>query len=252
MMGPLEYLVIGFDGDRISPEIVRELDEVRKAGTVRMLDLMIIAKDPDGGVSYAAGVRPVGGRRPGARDGRRRPGRRAHQLRLALRGRHGFGRRHHAGLLVGDRDALRARVGRAGSGPPSSTAAGSSSRRSASRQRPRPRWRRCSAARRSAAGHPPRMRCFSVANSASVSLPRSCRSASTWQLTRRGRRPPPAHPTWTGMGGLHRGSAGSPPRPAGRPGTATCRGTGARRSRPPRAPSSHPRGRGARTRRPGR
>ena len=26
MMGPLEYLVIGFDGDRISPEIVRELD----------------------------------------------------------------------------------------------------------------------------------------------------------------------------------------------------------------------------------
>ena len=111
MMGPLEYMVIGFDGDRISPEIVREIDEVRNAGTVRMLDLMIIAKDAGRRGEHAADVRPDGGRRPGARDGRRRPGRRAHQLRLALRGRHGFGRRHHAGLLVGDRDALRARRG---------------------------------------------------------------------------------------------------------------------------------------------
>jgi uncharacterized membrane protein len=51
MMGPLEYMVIGFDGDRISPEIVREIDAVRDDGTVRMLDLMIIAKDGNGGVS---------------------------------------------------------------------------------------------------------------------------------------------------------------------------------------------------------
>ena len=51
MMGPLEYLVVGFDGYTLSPEIVRELDEVRQKGTVRMLDLIFVAKDGDGAVT---------------------------------------------------------------------------------------------------------------------------------------------------------------------------------------------------------
>jgi len=141
MMGPLEYMVIGFDGDRISPEIVREIDAVRNDGTVRMLDLMIIAKDGDGGVST----------------------------------------RQMSDLSEADAQALGMvdddpADGQTNYGWLSEDVMASS----ASRRRLRPRWRRCSAAGRSAAGHPPRMRCFSVANSASVSLPRSCRSASTW------------------------------------------------------------------------
>lgn len=50
MMGPLEFIIIGFDGNRFSGDIVRELDDVRSKGIVRIIDLIVVAKNADGEV----------------------------------------------------------------------------------------------------------------------------------------------------------------------------------------------------------
>lgn len=47
-MGPLEYLVIEFEGNHFSGEILPELRALRDRGVARIVDLVFIQKDEDG------------------------------------------------------------------------------------------------------------------------------------------------------------------------------------------------------------
>ena len=48
MYGPLEYVVIGFDGNRFTGEILPKLIEVERQGCVRLVDLAFLSKDEAG------------------------------------------------------------------------------------------------------------------------------------------------------------------------------------------------------------
>lgn len=51
MYGPLEYVVIGFDGNRFTGEILPKLIEVEQQGCVRVVDLVFLSKDEAGGLT---------------------------------------------------------------------------------------------------------------------------------------------------------------------------------------------------------
>ena len=48
MYGPLEYVVIGFDGNRFTGEILPKLIEIQQQGCVRLVDLVFVSKDEAG------------------------------------------------------------------------------------------------------------------------------------------------------------------------------------------------------------
>ena len=47
-MGPVEYLVVEFPGNKFNGEIVPALVDLVKSGTIRILDLLFIRKEADG------------------------------------------------------------------------------------------------------------------------------------------------------------------------------------------------------------
>jgi hypothetical protein len=49
-VGPVEYIVVGFPGNKFTGEIAPELIALVESGTVRVLDLIFIGKDDDGSV----------------------------------------------------------------------------------------------------------------------------------------------------------------------------------------------------------
>lgn len=49
-IGPVEYAVIAFPGNRFSGEIAPALAELIEAGTIRIIDLAFVGKDADGNV----------------------------------------------------------------------------------------------------------------------------------------------------------------------------------------------------------
>jgi hypothetical protein len=49
-IGPVEYIILAFPGNKFSGEIVPALDELTESGTIRVLDLVFITKDADGRV----------------------------------------------------------------------------------------------------------------------------------------------------------------------------------------------------------
>jgi uncharacterized membrane protein len=49
--GPLQYLAIGFDGDRLSGEIIAELRTLKEQGIARVVDLVLIRRDTEGTVT---------------------------------------------------------------------------------------------------------------------------------------------------------------------------------------------------------
>lgn len=49
-IGPIEYLVVAFPGNKFKGEIVPALAELVENGTIRILDLVFIIKDEDGNV----------------------------------------------------------------------------------------------------------------------------------------------------------------------------------------------------------
>lgn len=51
-VGPVEYVVVAFPGNRFRGEIAPELRALVANGTVRILDLTFIKKDADGVVAY--------------------------------------------------------------------------------------------------------------------------------------------------------------------------------------------------------
>jgi hypothetical protein len=50
-MGPVEYIVIGFPGNRFNGDIAPALQELVEAGIINILDLVFIQKDADGVVT---------------------------------------------------------------------------------------------------------------------------------------------------------------------------------------------------------
>jgi uncharacterized membrane protein len=50
-LGPVEYVVIGFADNQISADIVPPLAELVSSGTIRVIDLVFVAKDADGNVT---------------------------------------------------------------------------------------------------------------------------------------------------------------------------------------------------------
>ena len=50
--GPIQLLVVGFDGNRFRGEIWPELERLKQEGVVRIIDLMLVRKDAAGGVTH--------------------------------------------------------------------------------------------------------------------------------------------------------------------------------------------------------
>ena len=51
MYGPLEYVLIGFDGNRFTGEILPKLIDIERQGCVRLVDLVFTSKDEAGGLT---------------------------------------------------------------------------------------------------------------------------------------------------------------------------------------------------------
>jgi hypothetical protein len=51
-MGPVEYLVVEFPGNKFKGEIVPALKELTKNGTIRIIDLLFVKKDADENVAW--------------------------------------------------------------------------------------------------------------------------------------------------------------------------------------------------------
>ena len=49
-IGPVEYMVVAFPGNKFNGEIAPELAKLVESGTIRVLDLVFIMKDADGNV----------------------------------------------------------------------------------------------------------------------------------------------------------------------------------------------------------
>ena len=91
-IGPVEYIIVGFPGNKFNGEIAPELGKLVESGTIRILDLVFITKDADGNVARRR-VRGPRRRRPVQRP--RGRGRRADQ-----RGGHRVRRRRARAELV--------------------------------------------------------------------------------------------------------------------------------------------------------
>ena len=50
-MGPLEYLVVGFEGNRFTGQILRELRAAHDKGIIRVVDLLFLTKDESGNLA---------------------------------------------------------------------------------------------------------------------------------------------------------------------------------------------------------
>ena len=49
-IGPVEYIIVGFPGNKFNGEIAPELGKLVESGTIRILDLVFMMKDADGNV----------------------------------------------------------------------------------------------------------------------------------------------------------------------------------------------------------
>jgi uncharacterized membrane protein len=50
-VGPVQLLVLGFEGTEAHPEIRAELDRLRDSDVVRLVDLLVVRKDADGKIT---------------------------------------------------------------------------------------------------------------------------------------------------------------------------------------------------------
>jgi len=59
-LGPLEYLIVGFEGNHFTGRILPELRAAREKGIIRVIDLLLIMKDENGDIT-ALEVSDLGG-----------------------------------------------------------------------------------------------------------------------------------------------------------------------------------------------
>jgi len=72
-MGPVQVLVVGFDRPAFSGEVLAEFARLREAGIVRLVDLLLVTRGPDGTLDTLAaptGLEPELGRLAAALLGR--------------------------------------------------------------------------------------------------------------------------------------------------------------------------------------
>jgi hypothetical protein len=50
-LGPLEYVMVAFEGNRFSGEILTALHDAQDKGTIRVIDMLLIKKDVQGNVT---------------------------------------------------------------------------------------------------------------------------------------------------------------------------------------------------------
>ena len=50
-LGPLEYVLIGFEGNRFTGQILRELRAAHDKGIIRVVDLLVLTKDASGNLA---------------------------------------------------------------------------------------------------------------------------------------------------------------------------------------------------------
>ena len=48
MTGPVQVIVVGFDDAAFSGEVMAELERLRAAGVVRLVDVLLVSREPDG------------------------------------------------------------------------------------------------------------------------------------------------------------------------------------------------------------
>ncbi|MES2630382.1 MAG: DUF6325 family protein [Patescibacteria group bacterium] len=53
MLGPIDYIVVGFEGNNFNGSILEELGKAVDTGAIRVVDLLFIIKDADGAVLLA-------------------------------------------------------------------------------------------------------------------------------------------------------------------------------------------------------
>ena len=53
MLGPIDYLVVGFEGNNFNGSILEELSKAVDSGAIRVVDLLFIIKDADGSIAMA-------------------------------------------------------------------------------------------------------------------------------------------------------------------------------------------------------
>jgi len=50
MLGPIDYIVLGFEGNAFDGSIMSELSKASKNGIIRIVDLLFVIKDTDGNI----------------------------------------------------------------------------------------------------------------------------------------------------------------------------------------------------------
>lgn len=53
MLGPIDYVAVGFKGNNFDGTILEELSKAAESGTIRVVDLIFVIKDADGNVAMA-------------------------------------------------------------------------------------------------------------------------------------------------------------------------------------------------------
>ena len=53
MLGPVDYIVVGFRGNNFDGSILEELKKAINSGVIRLIDLLLIVKDEEGNVEMA-------------------------------------------------------------------------------------------------------------------------------------------------------------------------------------------------------
>ena len=53
MLGPIDYVAVGFEGNNFNGSILSELSKAVKSGAIRLVDLIFVIKDDGGNVAVA-------------------------------------------------------------------------------------------------------------------------------------------------------------------------------------------------------
>ena len=53
MLGPIDYIVVGFKGNNFDGSVLEEISKAVESGVIRVVDLLFVIKDEDGTVTMA-------------------------------------------------------------------------------------------------------------------------------------------------------------------------------------------------------
>ncbi len=53
MLGPIDYIAVGFEGNNFDGSILKELRKAVDSGAIRVVDLLFVIKDKDGAIAMA-------------------------------------------------------------------------------------------------------------------------------------------------------------------------------------------------------